>query len=138
MPPPENNPNEKKSKLRVKLVTCERCGNAYMKDMTSNPDDMVCDNCKKLAKRKKELQIEVMDSVIDVENKMESSIREMKDQLTLTKGKFNKDFFMNKIKRRASALSKSIELLEKIEDTQDEEYFEEYEDLFKKMKKDHF
>ncbi|MGV9171738.1 MAG: hypothetical protein ACOC44_01050 [Promethearchaeia archaeon] len=134
MPQPKK--DKKNSKLQVKLVTCQRCGNAFMKEKDSDPNDLICDNCKELAKRKKELQIEVMDNVIDVENKMEDSIREMKDQLKLTKGKFNKQFFMDKIKSRAASLSKSIELLEKIEETNDEKYFEEYRNLFSKIKKD--
>lgn len=78
----------------------------------------------------------VFEKVIEVENKMEQSINQMKAQLNVSKGKFNKEFFMNHIKRRADSLKKSIELVEKIEETNDEKYIDEYINLFEKLKKD--
>ncbi len=133
---PEPRENEKdNSKLLLELVNCSRCGNAFMRD----PEDRkntICENCIKLEKRKRELQLGLFDKVIEVENKMEDSINEMKNQLTMTKGKFNKNYFLNEIKKRSENLKKSIELVEKIEDTNDEEYIEEYKKLFDEMKKD--
>lgn len=129
---------ERKNKLdQLELKPCSRCGNPFMvkKDAkTSRP--LVCENCIQLEKRKKELQINVMDSVIEAENKMTESIREMRNELTMTKGTFNKQFFLNKIKRRSQALAKSIDLLEKIEESDDENYVDEYKNLFDKMKRE--
>jgi hypothetical protein len=78
----------------------------------------------------------VFDKVIEVENKMEDSINEMKSQLNVAKGTFNKQFFLKQIKRRAEALKKSIELVEKIEETNDEEFIEDYVNLFEKLKRE--
>ena len=78
----------------------------------------------------------VFDKVIEVENKMEDSINEMKSVLNVAKGKFNKQFFLKQIKQRAETLKKSIELVEKIEATNDEKFFEEYVSLFEKIKKE--
>ena len=76
----------------------------------------------------------VFDRVIEVENKMENSINEMKSQLNVAKGTFNKQFFLKQIKRRADTLKKSIELIEKIDDTNDEKFIEDYINLFEKLK----
>ena len=126
---------ENDSKLLLELVACSRCGNPFMK----NPDDedIICENCIKLEKHKRQLQLGVFDSVLEVENKMEASINEMKDQLILSKSKFNKQFFLDKIKKRSEALRKSIELIEKIEESNDEEYIEQYKNLFEKMKREY-
>jgi uncharacterized Zn finger protein (UPF0148 family) len=126
---------ENDSKLLLELVACSRCGNPYMK--SPDDEDIVCENCIKLEKRKRKLQLGVFDKVIEVENKMEASIKEMKDQLTISKSKFNKQFFLDKIKKRSDALRKSIELIEKIEESNDEKYIEEYKDLFEKMKREY-
>ena len=123
------------SKLLLELVNCSKCGNAFMRD-PEDRENTVCENCIKLQKRKRELQLGLFDKVIEQENKMEHSINEMKNQLTMTKGKFNKDFFLKKIKERSENLKKSIELVEKVEETDDEEYIEEYKKLFDKMKKE--
>ena len=130
--------NNDKNKLVVELKPCSRCGNPFMikKGRADQTDELICDNCIQLEKRKRELQMTVFDEVIEVENKMEESIKEMKDQLTMTKGQFNKQFFLDKIKNRANALKKSIDLIEKIEETNDEKYIDEYKNLFHKLKKD--
>ncbi|TXT62885.1 MAG: hypothetical protein BAJALOKI3v1_480028 [Promethearchaeota archaeon] len=134
MPDTEKNKNENGSKLSLELIPCSRCGNPFFRDPNSEGDD-VCENCIKLEQRKRQLQLGVFDKVIEVENAMEQSINEMKNQLTVSRGKFNKDFFLKKIKNRSQALNKSIELIEKIEETNDEKYIEEYKALFEEMKK---
>jgi hypothetical protein len=98
--------------------------------------DLVCDNCVKLEQRKRELMLGVFEKVIEVENKMEHSINEMKAQLNISKGTFNKQFFLNHIKKRADTLKKSIELIEKIDGTNEEKYIDEYKKLFEKLKKE--
>ncbi|TFF89815.1 MAG: hypothetical protein EU548_06185 [Promethearchaeota archaeon] len=129
-------PGNENSKLVVELKTCNRCGNAFMIKKGEDLDELICDNCIKLEQRKRALQIGVMDQVIEVENKMEDSIKEMKNELTVARGTFNKQFFLEKIKRRAQCLQKSIDLIEKIEDTNEEKYIDDYKDLFQRMKKD--
>lgn len=128
---PENN---ELSKLVVELKSCSRCGNAFMIKKGDELLELVCDNCIKLEQRKRELQIGVLENVITMENKMEDSINEMKNQLTVHRAGFNKQFFLDKIKTRTQALMKSIELIEKIEDSNDEKFLEEYKNLFNKMK----
>jgi DNA-directed RNA polymerase subunit M/transcription elongation factor TFIIS len=129
---------ENKSNFVLELKPCDRCGNAFMvKKGDIKPDhELVCDNCIKLEERKKKLMLGVFDKVIEVENKMEDSINEMKSVLNVAKGKFNKQFFLKQIKQRAETLKKSIELVEKIEATNDEKFFEEYVSLFEKIKKE--
>lgn len=134
MPESEERENND-SKLLLELVNCSKCGNAFMRE-PEDKDNTVCENCIKLQKRKRELQLGLFDKVIEQENKMEKSINEMKNQLTMTKGKFNKDFFLKQIKERSENLKESIELVEKVEETDDEEYIEEYKKLFDKMKKE--
>ena len=129
-------PNSGENKLVVHLVTCERCKNPFMKQKGDDLTDLVCDNCKKLRQRKCELQLKVLDNFIEVENKMEDSIKEMKNQLTDTRGEFNKEFFLEKIKKRAQDLAQSVELLEKIEDSSEEKFVDKYKELFEKMKRD--
>lgn len=127
--------DDEKSKLIVELKNCIRCNNPFMVKKGEELTELVCENCIKLAQRKRELQIGVFNQVIEVENKMEDSIKEMKNELTVAKGTFNKQFFLDKIKKRAQCLQKSIELIEKIEDTNDEKFIDEYKDLFTQMKK---
>jgi len=128
--------NDEKSKLIVELKPCIRCGNAFMIKQGEELDELVCENCIKIEQRKRALQLGVLDQVIEVENKMEDSINQMKTELTDGRGPFNKHFFLEKIKKRAQCLQKSIELVEKIEETNDEKYIEEYKSLFHKMKKE--
>jgi len=44
--------------------------------------------------------------------------------------------YYEKIKNHSDILTKSVELLEKIEETNEEKYIEEYKKLFDKLKKD--
>ena len=45
--------------------------------------------------------------------------------------------FLNEIKKRAEVLNKSIELIEKIEATNEEKYIDDYKKLFEKIKKEY-
>ena len=121
----------------LELKPCSRCGNPFLVNKDEDLKTIVCENCIKLEQRKRELQLGVFDKVIEVENKMEASINEMKNALTLSKGAFNKQFYMDKIKKRAEALWKSIELIEKIEETKEEKYIDEYKNMFEKLKTDY-
>ena len=127
---PDNN-----NDLPIKaLKACKKCGNPFLINKNQELAEPICDNCIKLGERKRELQLGVLKNVIDVENQMEDSIKEMTNSLTVSKGKFNKQFYLEKIKKRAETLWKSVELVEKIEDTNDEKYIDEYKKLFEKLK----
>ncbi len=130
--------HDEDSNFVLELKPCDRCGNPFMVKIGElKPNqEIVCENCTKLEQRKKELMLGVFDKVIEVENKMENSINEMKAQLNVAKGTFNKQFFMDQIKRRADALKKSIELVEKIEETNDEKFIDDYMNLFEKLKRE--
>ena len=124
-------------KLNIEFVVCSKCGNPFFNSKKGqNLTELICDNCIKLDQRKRDLQIGVFNKVIEVENQMEDSIREMTNSLSISKGQFNKQFFLDKIKKRAEILTKSIELIEKIEETNDEKYINDYLDLFEKIKEE--
>ena len=128
--------NNKKNSLLGELVVCERCKNPFMGNPVEG-QELVCDNCIKLAERKKELELGVLDNVIESNKQMDKCINKMKDCcLSVEKEKFSKQDFLNSIKKRAKTLTKSIELLEKIDETQDEDYIDEYKSLFEKMKRE--
>jgi hypothetical protein len=131
-----NMPDSRDGKLDLKLVPCSRCKNPFLipRKKIDEKKELVCDNCIKIDQRKRDLQKNVMENMIKVENQMEQSVVFMKNQLIEKESSFNKQYFMDQIKKRAKMLSKSIELLEKIEDTNDEKYIKEYIDLFEKMK----
>ena len=127
--------NEKKSNLLGELVVCSRCRNPFMgKPMEGQ--ELVCDNCIKLEVRKKELELGVLDNVIESNKQMDKCIIKMKDSLSVEEQKFSKQDFLNSIKKRAQTLTKSIDLLEKIDETQDEAYIEEYKKMFLDMRKE--
>lgn len=133
--------NEKNGKLDVSFVKCSRCGNPFFLDENSlmhreGVEEQVCDNCIKLEKRKRALELDLFESVVEIENKMEKSINEMKNQLNVSRSTFNKQFFLDKIKKRSELMSRSLELIEKIEETNDEKYIDEYKKLFERMKKE--
>lgn len=130
---PENNGP---SKLIVELKSCSKCGNAFMVKKGENLADLVCENCVKLEQIKRELQIGVFENVMEENIKMEDSINEMRNQLKVHKSTFNKQFFVDQIKKRSQALIKSIELIEKIEESNDEIYIDEYKKLFLQMKRE--
>jgi hypothetical protein len=130
-------PQNDEDKLVLELKPCSRCGNPFMVKKGQDLAELVCENCIKLDERKRELQIGVFKEVVEVENKMEDSIKQMTNSLIVSKGAFNKQFFLDKIKKRAEVLNRSIELIEKIEATNDEKYIDEYKKLFESMKKEY-
>jgi uncharacterized Zn finger protein (UPF0148 family) len=124
-------PDSYDNKLIVELVPCSKCGNPFMvKKGQRESGSLVCDNCIKLEQRKRQLA----NSVIESQKKIETTIKDYKNQLRLAKSQQIKQIYFDKIKHNSDALSKSIELLKKIEETNDEKYIEEYKKLFEKMK----
>ena len=130
--PDLNNNKSNNSKLFLELISCSRCGNAFMRS-PGNPENTICENCIQLEKRKKELEKDIS----EVQHKIEDKINKMKTELTQAPKKYDKQYFIDKIKHGSDTLKKSIELLKKIEDTNDEKYIEEYQKLFDKLKKDY-
>jgi recombinational DNA repair protein (RecF pathway) len=128
MPDPNDN------KLIVKLVQCSRCGNAFMiQKGQPRTEELICDNCLKLEKRKRVLTHSVEESQIQ----MEDNIKDYKNQLRSAKSQQIKQMYFEKIKEQSNALSKSVDLLKKIQETNDEKYIEEYKKLFEKMKEEY-
>jgi len=134
-----NMPDNQKDMPVKALKACIKCGNPYFVNKGKELMESVCDNCAKLEQRKRELQLGVFKEVIKVENQMEDSINEMTNNLTVSKGTFNKKFYLEKIKKRAETLWKSVELIEKIESENYidefglEKYIDEYKRLFGKL-----
>ena len=125
---------EPNDKLIVALVECSRCGNPFMiKKGQKKTGELICDNCIKLEQRKKQLA----DSVIESQKKIESSIKGYKSSLRVAKSQQIKQLYFDKIKKTSTVLNESVELLKKIEDTNDEKYIEQYKKLFEKMKKEY-
>jgi len=127
-------PDSNEDKLIVALVVCSSCGNAFMiKKGQKKSDNLVCDNCIKLKQRKKQLT----ESVKESQKEIESSIKGYKSSLRVAKSQTTKQIYFDKIKKTSKTLKKSVELLKKIEETNDEKYIEEYKKLFDKMKKEY-
>ena len=127
MPEPNN-------KLIVALVECSKCGNPFMiKKGQKKSGELICDNCIKLEQRKKQLA----DSVIESQKNIESSIKDDKSSLRVAKNQQIKQLYFDKIKKKSTVLNKSVELLKKIKETNDEKYIEQYKKLFEEMKKDY-
>jgi len=125
---------EPNDKLIVALVECSRCGNPFMiKKGQKKSGELICDNCIKLEQRKKLLA----DSVIESQKKIESSIKGYKSSLRGAKSQQIKQLYFDKIKKTSTVLNKSVELLKKIEETNDEKYIEQYKKLFEEMKKEY-
>ena len=125
---------EPNDKLIVALVECSRCGNPFMiKKGQKKSGELICDNCIKLEQRKKQLA----DSVIESQKNLENSIKGYKSSLRVAKSQQIKQLFFDKIKRTSTVLNNSVELLKKIEETNDEKYIEQYKKLFEKMKKEY-
>ena len=128
-------PDSNENKLIVKLVKCSRCGNPYMiKKEWKESGELICENCIKLEQRKKQLA----NSVIASQKKIEVSIEKIKNELKLAKSQYRKDLYKEKIKKRSETLTKSVELLQKIRDTDDERYIDEYKKLFEKLKQNSY
>jgi len=127
-------PESNDDKLIVALVACSRCGNPFMiKKGQKKTGNLVCENCVKLMQRKQELS----DSVKASQKEIENSIKEYKSSLRVAKSQQIKQIYFDKIKKTSDVLTKSVELLKKIEDTKDEKYIEDYKKLFDKMKEDY-
>ncbi len=101
-----------------------------------NNEEIVCENCIKLEERKKQLELGVLNNVIQSHKEIEASILEIKDKIDISKTEFNKQLFLERIKKRSQALTKSIELLQKIDESNEEKYIEDYRKLFEKLKED--
>ncbi|MFX1311330.1 MAG: hypothetical protein ACFFHD_01790 [Promethearchaeota archaeon] len=135
-------PDSNSDKLVLELVACDRCKNPFMMQKgiklkkQQNNEEIVCENCVKLEERKKKLELGVLDSVIESQKKIKASIIEVKDKIDLSKAVFNKKVYLEKIKKRAQSLTKSIDLLQKIDETNEEKYIEEYKKLFDKMREE--
>ena len=127
-------PDSEDNKLIVKLVSCTRCGNAFMIQKGQKKlEELVCDNCLKLEERKKVLSKSVEES----QKEYERNIKEFKNQLRNAKSQQIKQLYFDKIKERSAALTTSVELLKKIRETNDEKYIDEYKKLFEKMKEEY-
>ncbi|MFX0047580.1 MAG: hypothetical protein ACFE8G_05350 [Candidatus Hermodarchaeota archaeon] len=127
-------PESNDDKLIVALVVCSHCGNPFMiKKGQKKTGNLVCDNCIKLEQRKKELADSIKESQIEIE----STIKEFKNSLRVAKSQQIKQIYFNKIKKNSDVLTRSVELLKKIDQTNDEKYIEEYKKLFDKMKEDY-
>ena len=130
-------------KLVLELVACERCKNPFMMNKgdklrkLKNNEEIICENCIKLEERKRQLELGVIDNVIESQKEIEISILEVKDKIDISKSQFNKQQFLEKIKKKAQALTKSIELLQKIDKSNEEKFIDEYKKLFDKLKEDY-
>ncbi|MFX0155969.1 MAG: hypothetical protein ACFE9Q_15710 [Candidatus Hodarchaeota archaeon] len=119
----------------LKLVPCTRCGNPFMiKNEQKVSGTIVCDNCIKLEQRKKQLA----SSVIESQNEIKISIKEYENKLETAETQDIKQMFYDKIKKQSEILTKSVKLLKKIEETNDEKYIEEYKKLFEKLKNESY
>ncbi len=125
---------EPNDKLIVALVECSICGNPFMiKKGQKKTGELICDNCIKLEQRKKQLA----DSVIESQKNLENSIKGYKSSLRVAKSQQIKQLYFDKLKKTSTVLNNSVELLKKIEETNDEKYIEQYKKLFEKIKKDY-
>ncbi|MFW9988537.1 MAG: hypothetical protein ACFFC3_07765 [Candidatus Odinarchaeota archaeon] len=130
-------PDSNAEKLVLELVACERCKNAFMMHKgeklrkQKQNEEIVCENCIKLEKRKNQLATSVRES----QNESKNSIKEYENQLHSTNSQDTKKLYLEKIKTQSEFLTKSIDLLKKIEETNDEKYIEEYKQLFERLKK---
>jgi len=133
-------PNSNTDKLLLELVACDRCKNPFMMNKgeklskQEKGEEIVCENCIKLEERKIKLELGVIESVIKSHKEIEASILEVKDKIDISKANFNKQQFLEKIKKKSEALTKSIELLQKIDESNEEKYLDEYKKLFDKLK----
>jgi len=135
-------PDSNADKLLLELVACDRCKNPFMMKKgeklrkQENNEEIVCENCIRLEERKKQLELGVLNNVIKSHKEIEASILEVKDKIDISKSEFNKQLFLERIKKRSQALTKSIELLQKIDESNEEKYIETYKKLFEKLKED--
>ncbi len=124
-------PDSNDNKLNVELIPCSLCGNPFMsKKGQSKSKDFICDNCIKLQERKKDL----LNSVMSSQKEIKTSIKEMENQISISESIKKKEVFLENIKTRSELLTKSVELLKKIEETNDQKYIDEYKALYEKLK----
>ena len=136
-------PNPNAVKLAsMELISCDRCKNPFMmkrdeklKKQQDN-EEIVCENCIKLEKRKKQLELGVLNRVIESQKEIEASIKEIKEEYDTSRPLFNKQQYLEKIKKKAISLTKSIELLQKIDESKEEKFIDDYKKLFEKMKQE--
>ena len=131
-------PDSNADKLILELVACDRCKNAFMMQKgeklrkQEQNEEIVCENCIKLEQRKNQLATSVRESQKEIKN----SIKKYENQLQSANSQDTKKIYFEKIKNQSEILTKSIDLLKKIEETNDEKYIEEYKILFEKLKKE--
>lgn len=131
-------PDTNANKLVLELVACDRCKNPFMMQKgekirkQERREEIVCENCIKLEQRK----IQLTQSVVKNQEEIKTSIKEYEHQLELEKSQDKKNLYYDKIKKKSEILTKSVELLKKIEETNDEKYIEEYKKLFEKLKRE--
>ena len=132
-------PDSNSNKLTdLELVACDRCKNPFMLPKgekirkQKRNEEIVCENCVRLAERKKLLA----SSVIESQNEIKTSIKDYENKIETASSQDIKNAFYEKIKTQSEILTKSLELLKKIEETNDEKYIEEYKQLFEKLKKE--
>ncbi|GAI70223.1 unnamed protein product, partial [marine sediment metagenome] len=65
------------------------------------------------------------------------SIKGYKSSLRVAKSQQIKQLYFDKLKKTSTVLNNSVELLKKIEETNDEKYIEQYKKLFEEMKKEY-
>ena len=136
-------PDSNSDKLdSLELIACDRCKNPFMMrkgdkiKKQENNEEIVCENCIKLEERKKQLELGVLNKVIKSQKEIEASIMEVKDKIDVSKALFNKKQFLEEIKKKSQTLTKSIDLIQRIDETNDEKFIEEYKKLFEKMKEE--
>jgi len=131
-------PDINADKLVLELVACDRCKNPFMMQKgeklrkQEKNEEIVCENCIKLEQRK----IQLASSVVKSQEEIRTSIKEYEQQLGLEKSQEKKNIFYEKIKKQSEILSISVELLKKIEKSNEEKYIEEYKKLFEKLKRE--
>lgn len=126
-------PDSNDDNFVLKLIPCARCGNPFMvKTDQKNSSEFVCENCLKLEQRK----IQLASSVKESQKEIESAIKKYEDQLESADNQETKQKYYEEILKRSEILTKSIDLLKKIEETNDEKYIDEYKQLFEKLKKE--
>jgi len=136
-------PDSNADKLVLELIACDRCKNPFMMQKgeklkkQQNNEEIVCDNCIKLEERKRQLELGVINNAIESHKELQASIMEVKEKIDISKAQFNKQQFLEKIKKKSQTLTKSIELLQKIDGTNEEKFIEEYKKLFEKLKEDY-
>jgi len=137
-------PNPNESKLgSMELVSCDRCKNPFMMkrdeklQKQQDKEEIVCENCYKLEERKKQLEIRVFNRVVESQKEIKATIQEGKKGFDVApQAPFNKQKYLENIRKKALSLTKSIELLQKIDNSKEEKFLDEYKKLFEKMKED--